>query len=245
MKTLARPIATALIAALAVLISASAASAGFGAMDGYGLPGPAASPWADITVDCSPDGHADIVYDYGNTGDLATTLTIRMFEPDGVIQQETLVAPNTVHQFVHGFTENHPFSAYVMNGAAVVESIDTVIDCDHVAPTVTLDTECPHFGFTLHNNDAQWAHFAATIDGLLIGAFPVVAPLTSMPYIVAGVEDTPVHVIIEGARAPGEPLVVLFDDILTMDCLGDPVQWPDTKPDTKPRAVVRLVKSTR
>ena len=234
MTTYTRPAIAALVTALVLLVTAGTASAGFGQMGGYGTPGPEASPWANITVDCSPDGFANLIYDYGNTGDAATTITIHTWEPDGVVQQETLVGPNSVHQYVHAWTENHPFSAYVMNGASIVESIETVIDCDHVAPTVTLDTECPHFGFTLHNNDGQWAHFAATIDGVLNGAFPVVAPLTSMPYIVAGVEDVGVHVVIEGARAPGEPLVVLFDEVLTMDCMGDPVQWPEERPDTKP-----------
>ena len=234
MKTFARASITTLLVGLVLLVTAGTASAGFGPMDGYGTPGPQADPWANITVVCTPDGYADVVYDFGNNGDAATTMSIHHWAPDGVIQHETPVGPNSVHQFVHGWTEDHELQAYVVAGGNVVESIDTVIDCEHMAPTVTLDTQCPHFGFTLHNNDVQWAHFAATIDGMLIGAFPVVAPSTSMPYIVAGVEDTPVHVVIEGARAPGEPLVVLFDEVLVMDCLGDPVQWPEQRPDSKP-----------
>jgi len=27
---------------------------------------------------------------------------------------------------------------------------------------------------------------------------------------------------------------VLFDEVLVMDCLGDPVQWPEQRPDSKP-----------
>jgi hypothetical protein len=233
MKTFTRTLMAILLAMGILALSAGTAAAGFGQMDGYGTPGPQPNPWADINVVCQ-DGYADVVYDFGNSGDAATTVSIHHWTPDGVVQHETPVGPNSVHQFVHTWTENHELQTYVVAGGNVVASADVVIDCEHEAPTVTLDTQCPHFGFTLHNNDAQWAHFASTVDGLLNGAFPVVAPLTSMPYIIAGVEDTPVHVLIEGARAPGEPLVVLFDEMLVMDCLGDPVQWPNERPDRKP-----------
>lgn len=237
MRTITRLATTALLATVAVLLTAGAASAGFSPIGGYTTPGPEADPWAQIAVDCEPsaDGYANVIYDYGNTGDAATTISIHIWETDGVVQSQTMVGPNSVHQYVHAWTENHPLTMYVMDGNTVVASIDTVIDCVSVAPTVTLDTQCPHFGFTLHNNDAQWAHFATTVDGMLNGAFPVVAPLASMPYIVAGIEDTPVHVVIEGARAPGESLEVLFDEMLTLDCLGDPVVWPPA-PVTKRKA---------
>ena len=74
MKNLARTAATALIAGLVLLISAGTASAG------YGTPGPEADPWGNISVVCQ-DGYADIVYDFGNTGDAATTTLFVIEKP--------------------------------------------------------------------------------------------------------------------------------------------------------------------